>query len=174
MSSAKAASNKVVMDAAKKSQDPNTSLKDVATELGLSREILSSARIVLDFGTPEELESIAKGLSGITTTGINIRKRITPEQRAAFIKRGHISSPSDAELWARFKPTIDTLAAMPNVSDMVRIVTSNGGRANYIQSNLEIASNWLKEFMNEWNEYQRVKSPKSTSDTGDGNSTVGV
>ncbi len=173
MSLARAAANKVIMDAAKKSQDPTNSLKEVAQELGLSREILSAARIVLDFGTAEELEAIAKGKGSISTIGLEVRKRITPEQRELFIKRSHMSSESDADLWARFKPTIDVLATMPNVKDMIRVVTSNGGRSGYIRSNLEIASNWLKEFMDEWNNSQRGKSAKDTTDAGVGGPTTG-
>lgn len=164
-----------ILEASKRSVENKLPIMEVAKELGVSRSAITHGRIILEFGTPDEIEAVRSGKMGVKPVTEIIRKRLSEDEKNRLRQRNgpwtakrRENNASDAEVWAMFSPTIRQLASLPDVKDMLRVVRSNRVREDTLKDYLETASDWLKEFMDEWNKYQRGKPTENSSDPGDG------
>lgn len=166
---------KKVLDAARLSFKVNEPASDIAKKFGVSRSSISVARLIVEFGTEEQLEIVSSGQVGFRTMGDIIRKSLPPEVRAKVQGKAGVwtearrqNQHSDSEIWQKLIGAINALKGLPKPEDVVRVVTKNGVRKITLENNLDAALNWIKDFEHEWNIFQRGKPQKDTSDTGDG------
>lgn len=172
---------KKVLDAARLSFKVNEPASDIAKKFGVSRSSISVARLIVEFGTEEQLEIVSSGQVGFRTMGDIIRKSLPPEVRAKVQGKAGVwtearrqNQHSDSEIWQKLIGAISALKGLPKPEDVVRVVTKNGVRKITLENNLDAALNWIKDFEHEWNIFQRELSEKreqpqkDTSDTGDG------
>lgn len=170
----------LIFAAAKKSLEERLHVTDVANEIGVNNGIISDARLLTLFATEAQIQTVLNREEGLTILARVIRHGLTPEQRKYLrLRSGELTAKtrerrkSDAQLWQQFYSSIKELSALPDVLDMIRVVKASNKRKEGLAANLETASNWLKEFMDEWNNSQRGKSAKDPTDTGTGGATTG-
>lgn len=154
---------------------------DLATEIGVSRSLITQARIVRDYGTPEEKRLAASGDTGLRTLADAIKLRLPAEEREKLRRRqGTITSDyrkvieTDVDLWARLNPILHNLISLPRAEDMIAIVTRNNSREKVVDYLIDSAANWMEEFHNAWATRRHTKSGGHTPDSGGSNEASGV
>lgn len=154
-------------------QTPKKPLTQIAEEAGLTRSIVNQARVVVLYGTKEEIELLSTGTSGLKSIYKKVKAHLTEEQKAELGGRRFAGlrsekfmtlSDQDAALWGAFGPTLKSLTTLPSPKDMLGVVLRNRGREGSVKAFLTIATEWLMEFEHEWASHQRGKPKKDTSD----------
>lgn len=150
-------------------QKPNEtrSQVDISKAFDVSAASFSAGKLILEHGTPEEIEACRAGTLGIRDVAKNIRKRLPPEIRQALVRRnGKFTQlrrellQTDSLVWAKLGTAITSLAQMPAPKDAVIIAKSNLKRKVQTRKHLKTALNWLKEFEYEWRQLQLEQPSK--------------
>src|ERR1700688_2571886 len=76
------------IDAARKLLDnPKLAASELAQEIGVDRDTIGAARLILTYGTAQQLSDITTGLRGIMPIAAEIKAKMTPAERAEIKKR---------------------------------------------------------------------------------------
>ena len=161
--------------------DKTTTLIEEADKLKISRGSTTHAKMVLEFGTEEEITQVREGFIGLKRQRDIIMKRLSPEQRkeiktrnGAFSETTRRSRHSGAELWARLSPMLKGVTLLPGPDDMVKIVKASHSREKSVDQYLSAASQWIKEFENAWRSYKNSKPSNHNTDAGNGDGDAGT
>lgn len=171
---------KKAFEVAQRSLDDHIPVELLAEETGINKGSISLTRLLIMHGSADEIKRVKSGEIGLTTVGLALRARLPPETRKILRNRStpwtakrKAATRSDGELWTALYTATKQLAGLPNVKDMIRIVNGNSRRKTSM-GHAETASNWLKEFMDEWNKHQQLKSEENITNPGNGNAVVGT
>ena len=167
------------LEAAGQSLSHNRGVKELSEEYGISPGSIGRARVVLEYGTKEEITEAR--LKGVSPVAARIRARWAPEIR----KERKIINGSNTidrisklnqqkELWASFGPSLVSLAKLPCAHDMVEVAAGHRQREAAVNVHLNIALNWLKEFTNAWEIRKSEKNHHNTVNSGRCNTAVGI
>ena len=158
--------------------------------MGISRDVVKDAKVVLDEGTPEEIQLLESGKSGAKPIADNIRQRIPRDRSKDIIGRPQAKSVvaanrvstwnAHAKLYANMKEALILLSGLPRPSDMV-MIARKVERGGLIDAKLFLTIQWLKEFSNEWSKRNQTDGNGEKSavdgnnpvDAGTGDETTG-
>ena len=147
-------------------------LTQVAEEAGLSRGSVNKARVIILYGTEDEIAQFKSGAYGLSDIYRRVKKHMTEEQIKEVLDRRFAGirsekfmtvSEQDTALWGDLRPALKSLTSLPSPKEMVGVVLRNRGREGTVNELLETATAWLMEFEHEWVSHQR-QSKKDTSD----------
>jgi hypothetical protein len=167
--------------AAKRSIEEKINIATLVKETGISKTTLSLARIIAEFGTPENIEDANSAKIGIRILGTKISKALSPEIKKQLHGRQGFDPMSDehlkklqtdAELWSKLKPALNSLVGFPRPQDVVESIRGNHMREMVVNQQLTPALNWLRELEHEWAKYQQAKSGENLTDAGAGDTTI--
>ncbi len=151
--------------------DKALTITDAAKAANLARGTVAHARMILEFGTPEEIALADSGNSGLKTVRDAVRAHMTPEQRAELRSRIGVHTPTRSEmtraeavLWRKFAPMLQNVTELPSPADLVKIVPRGARRDVTVNKYLDTAIQYLEDFRREWSAYQRSKTSGSNSD----------
>lgn len=138
-------------------RDETLSLEDIGKKHNVTRRAVGEARILLKFGTAEELSNIQSGEIGLQRTADAIIKRLTPEQHKEMRARANIMSAKrlqrvedDVKTWKSVSTAIKAIADLPAPADVVASIKRSHGRTNTINDQIFNASKWMEDFVSEW------------------------
>jgi len=168
---------KDILEAARKTYtDKSKTLTEVAAQFGVSRGIITEARIIVKYGTEREIDLVAEGKVGFTTIAAEIKQRLDPETRRQLKKNaGGVSTThrdtrqQQADIWSKFAPMLHGVLGLPSPEDMVTVVKANQVRTRIVNENIEIATIWMEEFANAWQKHVNSKSNGSDVNAGRSN-----
>lgn len=168
--------NSRILEAAKVSLDTGLVTEQAASDFGITRAAITYGRLFIEHATPEELEKARAGELGLQAYGTVIRARLTPEQRKALKSRNlgvraHSALDKrhmESSIWLNLGASLANLAAMPDVSSVLDIVTRHRKRTDTTNTHITTAANWLKEFANAWQEFEAGHS-NGNARNGSGN-----
>lgn len=170
----------VAIAAAKAVVAGKASITEAALQNNVSRDVVSEAKLILSYGSVEEIKAVETGASSITPIAAKIRRALPAETREAYRKR-HVNGiytedrranlHAKAILWAKLGPALRGLTELPLPSDMVKVVKGNGIREGSVNQYLNTATKWLEEFNHEWN--KTSINEDDTVDAGGSNATSG-
>lgn len=149
------ARRKAAMTAARLMIAQDISQDDAARECNSNRASVSSALVILNFGTEDEIAGVENGTEALEPTAIKIRARTTPEERRAKRRRPIYSEQSvqdreiDTNVWQGLKSALDAITGLPSPKDTALIVRKNQPRLNHVNDKLLAALSWIQEFSNE-------------------------
>lgn len=153
----------------------------LADELGVSRTIVTQARIIHEYGTDEEKRLARIGEVGLRPLANKIKERLPPEEREKLRKRqGGLTVEhrkvieTDVDLWSRLNPVLHNLISLPRAQDMLEIVTRNTSREKVVDHLIDSAANWMEEFYNAWTARRLTKSGGGNANSGGSNAASGV
>ncbi len=143
-----------------------------AKTLGSSRSAATYARLILEFGSDQDIDDARTGKTGLRTLADKIRPTLTAEIRKELKKRtggkfseGHLHNlKTEKDLWVKLKVVLENLSELPHPKEMIPVVKSNNMRARAIRLHLHNATKWIEDFNNEWK-----RSEEDTSNTGGSN-----
>lgn len=171
-----------IMAAARRSlSEYGVNTEKAADDAAVARGSVGSARVILELGTPEQIEAAIKGEISLDRTARALKALLTPEQVRERKHRAYVSTWSperrtslqeQAELWAQFAPALKVLGGLPNPASMVDVVKANNGRFMIVNQLIDPVTNWMKEFNDEWAKYRR--SRENSADAGNGGEVVGT
>lgn len=151
----------------------------LARQMNLDRSAVSFARLILQFGTAEEMVAVQSGKLGIRVVADKVRSRMTPEQRISwqtqtpvFTDERRQDHKDDGALWQKLRPAIMGLIELPAPKDMVAVVKRNNIRETNVNQNLATAFKWMEEFVNEWNRSNGGSITSESDDNPGGGSTA--
>lgn len=131
------------------------SQNDAAKECNTNRSTISSALVVLNFGTEQEIAGAENGTLPLEPTAVKIRARTTPEERRAKRRRPIYSEQSvqdrqiETDVWQGLKSALDAITGLPSPKDTALIVRKNQPRLNHVNDKLLATLSWIQEFSNE-------------------------
>lgn len=160
---------------------PVVSRKEAQEMMNVSKGTLARARIVLNEGTPEDIEAIEKGEGAVSTIADRIRdvaprapskskpqKKETSDRRAAKQMRG--------QLWRTLRDALVNLSSLPKPPDMLPIVSEHD-RGGLVDHRLSTSLQWLKDFSDAYTESDAVPEPQEDrhdrTDARNGHSIAG-
>lgn len=167
-------------DAAKSSINGPRPLTELSAEKGISRSYASSAKIILEYGTAQNLADALANKIGLRTLATQIKAGLTDDQRKALKAKRNGPKPTshvealkaDADLWNKFKPALVNLSQLPSPKDMLGIVKGNNERKHTVNKHIDVALKWLEDFSNEWTKPAKLQN--NTTDSGGGNPAAGA
>lgn len=131
------------------------SLAEAAETVGVNRSSISSAVLVLTFGTEEEIKAIESGALALESTADAVRAR-TPAAERAKARRNPTQTvlikdarEVDASVWGHLREALDAITSLPSPKDTATIVRKNNMRIEHVNRKLLAAIEWIKEFENE-------------------------
>lgn len=136
-------------------ENRSTSVGELAREHGVDRSQVTTARAILDWGTPEEIALIEEGSAGLRAvydkvaarrTQTDARKKRRPIHTAETVAR----RKADAQVWEKLRAGISSINSMPTPNDVVAMVRENNSRSNFIDANILDALKWITEFSDAW------------------------
>lgn len=153
-------------------KDPDMNTTAIAKKFGVSRSAITTAKLILEFGTADEINAAEGAKVGLRTMADTIRDRLTPEQRHEYQARRYVAPvwtperrgnhSDEASFWAKFGPALKTFTEMPNQADLIEnVIKRNSMRVNAVDKYLETAAKWMEEFLNEWRKYKQPKGDPS-------------
>lgn len=152
--------------------DKTLTITDAAHRAQLARGTVAHARMILEFGTPEEIALVESGQFGLKRVRDMVRAHMTPEQRAELRSRIGVHTPTRSEttraeavLWRKFAPMLQNVNELPSPADLVKIVPRMARRDVTVNNYLDAAIKYLEDFKREWDAYQRSKASGSNPDT---------
>lgn len=158
--------------------ETSKTIRELAEDLEIGVQSISSARILLHFGNEHEIAIVGQGHIGLSTVVNGIKERVGPEKLAEFRKelvivseRRRAADKMGAELWDKISLMFKGIGSMPAPKDAVAYIATNGRRSATINAQLDTVANWIREFAYEWQFYQLGKHQEGTTDAGDGDST---
>ena len=153
-------------------QTPGPTLAEAAAVMKVSERTVQDAKVVLERGTPHEVEAVRQGKARASKVAKDIRSGKTPTQRAADRKRKQkpenkaTAAPKTADappppppaknsthemaIIARVKEAVTALAFMPEDAAMVVDIVRDSDSSQYVEERLFKAFDWLKAFLDEW------------------------
>jgi hypothetical protein len=163
------------LDAALLTINQNITVEDAARMHIVSRGAVKYARMILMYGSVDDVKAIESG-AGLTPVAEKIRTKMTPEELALLKKRSGVITDkrrenlqTDTILWGKFSPMLRGLTELPSPVDMLKVITTSGRREETVSKHLSIAIDWLQEFNNAWAEFQRNKRQHNDSNAGRSN-----
>jgi hypothetical protein len=156
-----------------------------ATELSkknhTSRSTVTQARLILQFGTQEEIDAVRSGRIGARPVANAIRQRLAPEVREQFKNNHGIFTDTrrevhktEAQLWQGFGPHMKAFTELPHPSEMVRIALRNSERKKYVNNHLQAAIKYMEEFSNEWTRLTGQQHGNHSANPGRSEPAVGT
>lgn len=146
-----------------------------ASLLGVSRDTVIQAKIVLNEGTEEEIKAVDEGKASASTTAEKIRAR-NPINRQKGKSVPHTDKVAakfeqqriNAMLWGTFRDALTGLTSLPTPADVARIARYID-RTGLVDARLDQSLNWLTEFAHEWRQHHSTSSAskRSTNDHAD-------
>lgn len=130
----------------------------IAKRLGVGRATTTQARIILEFGTEQEIIDARSGEKGLRPLADEIRKRFTETTKEDLRKRtgGALSQhhltllQTDQALWSKLGEALRNLSGLPKPEELIRVVRHNNTRRREVKKHLLNAATWMEEFTNEW------------------------
>lgn len=158
-------------------QIPATTL---ARQMNIDRSSVTVARLIVTFGTTEEINAAEHAKVGLRVMADKIRARMSPEQRSGWQNQAPVfsderreASKDDGTLWHKLRPAIVGLTELPTPKDMVALIKRNHLREATTRQNLASAFKWMEEFVNEWNTANDgSRSKESDHNPGGGSETA--
>jgi hypothetical protein len=148
------------------SKEKGIPLTEAAREAGTSRANATLAKLILEIGSPEDIENAKGAKLGLRTIGQKLRDNMTPEIKAKIGRRTGkkpasylAGSNAAATLWAKLRPSLQNLSNMPDPRDVVEAIRGFTGhnRIKTTDKHLDIALKWLEEFKHAWDKSTDVK-----------------
>jgi ParB-like chromosome segregation protein Spo0J len=120
---------------------------EAAKMVGVSEPTVRRAKRVLKEATPEEIEAVRDGKTAVNTVVRNIQERVGKKR----VEQGN-KKALRGELWAKLRDSLDNLAALPRVADVLTIARDYDARhrTSAINGRIQPAIEWLEEFRNAW------------------------
>ncbi|WP_141697762.1 hypothetical protein [Bradyrhizobium yuanmingense] len=127
-----------------------------ASQLGISDDSITRARIVLDKGTPEEIAAVEGGKLSVRTA-VNV---ITCRNTSIAGRKNHAKVSVSAKgrnpdriakmrrdnaIWKDLRGALLALTSLPLPSDVARVIKGKD-RVGIVKSKLSSAQQWLEEF----------------------------
>lgn len=160
-----------IMAAARLAVTTKINVTDAALQYGLSRHVVSAARLILEHGSPEDIKGVEESKIGFLATARKVRDLLPPDlveaRKLKYQNGGDMSLKmreelhAKATLWAKLGPAVRSLTELPLPSDMVSVVRASNKREESINLYLATAAKWLEEFTHEWAKYQEHKNNSS-------------
>lgn len=170
---------RAVMNAARSSLKEGVPAQKAADDADVSRSSVTAARLILEFGSEDDIASVEFGKVGFRTLALKIHDTLTEEMRASLKRRAGLWTmdrreklSGEAELWARFSPALRHLTELPKPADIVSVVKSNVMREAVVDQHISAALSWLTEFSNGWTKYKQNRN--SSVDTRTGGDVAGT
>lgn len=144
-------------------EKPGLSLEDAAAMMQVGKRTVEDAKVVMERGTEREKAVVREGVASASSVAKEIRsgkpaiergmerkKKGVPKSRLASPERPPASkSARERELVTRVQVSVLNLFAMPPAAEMVATVRGAKGMT-VIEDRLPGATNWLKDFHDEW------------------------
>lgn len=150
-------------------------IPQAAAMLGVNKDTVSNAKIVLSEGSEEEIKAVEEGKAAVSTTADNIRKR-TPkiEAKKNLSDKGKNveriqNARIKAEIWGHIRDALVHLTSLPQVQDAVRAARASD-KNGLVDKRLARSIKYLREFENAWNN----QGADYNGNAGAGNSASGV
>ena len=131
-----------------------------ASILGVSRDTVTNAKLILAEGTADEIEAVEQGKRGVRAVSDEIRSRNPHDRRQAKAGQPQIRTVKsdnrfkaqqvNAKLWQELRSALISIGHLPKASDMA-IIARNVSRGDIVEENLAHAIEWLTEFHTAWN-----------------------
>lgn len=160
------------------SGETTKTILELAEDNEIGAKGISDARILLHFGTEEEIAIVDQGHIGLANLTSSIKERVGKEKLLEFkqtlakvSERKRANDRIAVELWEKMGPMFKGITDMPAPKDVVRYVAASGQRAKTVNAQIETVSNWIKEFAYEWQFYQLGKHQEGNTDAGNGSGT---
>lgn len=170
----------LAINAAKEVIDKKITAQEVSDKSGVSRAAITMARIILEYGSAQDMLNLTSGSIGLKSLADTVKARLTPEQRLIIKKRQGAHSEkhrenmkSDAEMWAKLQPILNNFSSFPKPEDVLRIVRAHRKRRETVAQHIESAANWMEAFYNGWLS-TRTKPDNSDTHTGNGDGAPGT
>jgi hypothetical protein len=165
------AASQKALEAAELSLKGEGHVTALAKRLNVGRATTTQARIILEFGSEQDIADARSGAKGLRPLADEIRKTFSEETKEKLRKRtGGALSPNhksllrtDQALWAKLGAALRNLSELPKPKELIHVVRHNGTRILTVRQRLLNAANWIEEFNNEWK-----RSEEGTSNTGGG------
>lgn len=129
---------------------------EAAKQCGVNLVTVWNVRIILQFGSPEQIASMRAGQATIRSMVKEVRKLVPKKSRThntpAIPKNILARNDLDAQMWTSLGDAIKNLTSLPRPADVVAMVRRNGQRKELVQSKLLDALNWITEFSDAWTE----------------------
>lgn len=135
--------------------DTSLSQDDAAAAANSKRTSISSAMVILQHGTPEEIAAVEGGLMALDPTADRIRARVPESERKAKRRPNAMTSrvvegrKVDAEIWQHLRAGLDGFTHLPSPADTAVIVRKNQMRIEHVNRTLLAVVTWIKEFEDE-------------------------
>lgn len=135
------------------------SQEQAAQLLGVSRDTIVNAKLILAEGTPEEIQSVELGKRGVRGLSDEIRRRDPrdrqkdkagqPAKSTVNTVNQYKTQQVNAKLWQELRGALLSIGNLPRASDMAAIARSVS-RGDVVDENLDHAIAWLTEFQISW------------------------
>lgn len=135
--------------------DTTISQEDAAKASGSARTSISSAMVILQHGTPEEIAAVEGGMLALDPMADKVRARVPRSERDAKRRPPAMTSlvmegrKLDAEVWQKLRAGLDGLTHLPSPADTAAIVRKNAMRIEHVNRTLLVVIAWITEFENE-------------------------
>lgn len=152
----------LIFEIAEKSLEAGQSAKELSREQNQSRSSVTEARLILMFGTEEQIRLAREGEISLYKMSHLVRERMPFELRVQHRHKALVGSYTqtrreinlaDAATWARLGPSVTALTELPSPKEMVAFVRAKRQRKLVIEKHLERATLWLMEFEHEWKQF---------------------
>lgn len=166
---------------------------EAAKVMGINRDTVVSARIVLTHGTPEEIRMADSGDVALNALVAQIRPRLPPLPRGHHYGENFYRPKTktagqnaerlarrklNADLWSKLRDALDGLTSLPLPGDTVKAVRGGGGTVvKKVDEKLQRAIQWLTEFSDAWNRQNEAKQAQDRNnhaDASDGDRVAGA
>lgn len=138
--------------AADLSRENKISVEEASGLVGVGLTTTTSARLILDHGTAEEIAAM-RGGNSIQSLLKQVRARTGPlkQARPNAINKSELDRRAfESAVWKDLSQGIAGLTSLPAASEMVRVVRANRQRRKFVDDKILPALNWLTEFSDAW------------------------
>lgn len=136
---------------------------------------VSMAKTLLQKGTKEEIQAAESGKESIFVVAKEIISGVDAKQRAKrretpLIARGNNQeriqrAGIEGRIWTHMREVLTNLTGLPKASDVVSMILANDKKTAFVDHDLSISLQWLKEFSDEW--WKRRADEKDRTKNGD-------
>lgn len=141
------------IEAAELSLNSQVRVVDAAAQLGVERHIVTAVRMILDHGTPEEIEELRTGSRGLTNMVTAIRKRagrLPRIRRSVWSNDTHDKRAFRNALWKNLSTALEAIVSMPHPAEVAEIIKTHPARRQCVDAKLLQSLSWLTEFSDVW------------------------
>jgi ParB-like chromosome segregation protein Spo0J len=127
---------------------------DTAKILNVHRTTVVDAKMLLEKGTPEQIQAVRSGKAAVSTFANQARANRTDAEKAkrqTTNKEAHAERMQmESQLYTATRDALNALSGLPHPAEVVRIIRQKRQLEKVIEGKLPQALKWLQEFANAW------------------------